>query len=157
MSHIEARSAYGTVIFDGSFVTIRRTTFLARATVGKGDKQIPLGAITAVQWKPAGIMKGFIQFTIPGGNEVRSRAGSNTVNAAKDENSVMFSRTQMPAFEALRTAVQEAMAARDRGMHPSAPAGDVASRMHQLEALRAQSMISEAEYAAKRGELLSQL
>ena len=70
---------------------------LARGTIGKGEKRIPLASITAVQWKPAGpIMSGFIQFTIPGGNEVRSRYGSQTRDAGKDENTVIFYRGSSP-------------------------------------------------------------
>jgi Domain of unknown function (DUF4429) len=113
-----------------------------------------------VQWKPAGaLVNGYIQFTIPGGNERRSRAGSATVDAGRDENSVVFSKKQMPAFERLRGAVQEAVTARANGhLNPPPPAGaDTATRLQQLQAHLDQDLISRDEYDAKRAALLSEL
>ncbi len=63
----QAHGHNGQVQFDGQYVTIARKGFLARATVGKGEKRIPLTAITSVQWKPAGaLVNGFIQFETAG-------------------------------------------------------------------------------------------
>lgn len=108
---IEAKGRTGRLSFDGRFVSIARTGFLARATVGKGEKRIPIRSVTSVQWKPAGpLINGFIQFSLGGGNERRSRVGSQTVDAGKDENSVVFSRAQQPDFEAIRAAIEAAMA-----------------------------------------------
>lgn len=113
MTEVRAEGYGGQVDFDGTFVTISRRGFLARATTGKGEKRIPIGAITAVQWKPAGpLVNGFIQFTMAGATEVRSRAGRQTHRAGHDENSVLFTRKQMPAFDALRTEIEAAIAAR---------------------------------------------
>jgi hypothetical protein len=70
----------GQVWFDGLVVTIQRKGFVARATVGKGEKRIPISSIVAVQWKPAGVVNGFIQFTIAGGNEARSRFGRQSMD-----------------------------------------------------------------------------
>jgi uncharacterized protein DUF4429 len=109
----------GQVSFDGVFVTITRKGFRARATVGKGEKRIPLSSIDAVQSKPAGpVTNGLIQFTVPGGNERRSGFGHQTSSAVGDENSVVFTRKQMPAFEVLRKAVEQAIAV---GSQPSSP------------------------------------
>lgn len=105
---LEVKGVNGTVLFDGGFVTIRRKGMSARMTVGKGDKRIPLRSISAIQFKPAGMTtRGFIQFTIPGGSERRSRMGSQTIDAAKDENSVLFSKGQQAEFEGLRDAIEE--------------------------------------------------
>lgn len=113
MTAITAKGHNGTVTFDGNWVTISRTGALARMSVGKGEKRIPLPSITAVQWKPAGPMvNGFIQFTVPGGNESRSRAGSQTTSAARDENTVLFTRKQREEFAAIRTAIEDAIVAR---------------------------------------------
>ena len=109
---IIAKGHNGTATLDRGFVTIKRSGFLARATVGKGDKRIPVRHITGVQIKPAGrLVNGFIQFTVPGGNERRSAFGSQTHTAASDENSVVFTRSQQAAFEALRDAIEQAMVA----------------------------------------------
>jgi hypothetical protein len=113
---IEVEGHTGQVTFDGFFVTIHRKGFRARAIVGKGEKRIPLPSIAAVQWKPAGAMvNGFIQFTVPGGNERRSKFGSQTTDASKDENSVVFTKRQMPDFAKLRAAVEQAMSSAAKG------------------------------------------
>jgi hypothetical protein len=79
-------------------------------SIGKGDKRIPLRAITAVQWKNAGLTSYvLIQFSLSGGSERRSMFGSQTVDAAKDENSVVFSKGQQGAFEQLRAAIEQAL------------------------------------------------
>jgi hypothetical protein len=51
---LPVRGRNGTVTFDGATVVIARSGFVARATIGKGEKRIPLRHITAVQFKPRG-------------------------------------------------------------------------------------------------------
>jgi hypothetical protein len=144
----------GQVSFDGFFVTIHRKGFRARAVVGKGEKRIPLPSIAAVQWKPAGgMVNGFIQFTVPGGNERRSSFGSQTTDAAKDENSVVFTKKQMPDFEKLRAAVEQAMSSAATGA-PSAPQQDSASDIGKLATLHAAGALTDAEFTAAKAKLL---
>jgi hypothetical protein len=77
---IEVKGHTGTIRFDGRMITIVRKGVLARTTVGKGEKQIPLAHVTAVQFKPAGLMvNGYIAFTVGGGVEGdRSSAAKHT-------------------------------------------------------------------------------
>jgi len=111
MIAITAKGHNGTVHFDGKFVTIERTGGLARLSVGKGEKRIPVKSITAVQWKPPGVLtNGYIEFTVTGGNEARSRAGVATAQAVANENAVLVTRKQADDFLALRRAVEDAIA-----------------------------------------------
>ncbi|XTZ18194.1 DUF4429 domain-containing protein [Micromonospora echinospora] len=157
MSGLVARGQNGTVTFDGAFVTIARSG-MARLTIGKGDKRIPAASLTAVQWKPAGaLVNGFIQFTLPGGIEQRSRAGSQTFNAAQDENSVVFTRKQQPAFEQLRHAVEQAIAQRYAAPQQYAPApaaSSVADELTKLGQLVQQGLLSREEYDQQKARLL---
>ena len=74
---IEASGINGQITFDGDYVTINRKGMMARATVGKGEKRIPISSITAVQWKPPSkLIRGFIQFTVPGGTSPGAGSGS---------------------------------------------------------------------------------
>jgi hypothetical protein len=155
---VEVKGHNGTVIFDGDFVTIRRSGFMARATIGKGEKRIPLGSIAAVQWKPAGaMMNGFISFTLGGGNETRSRFGSQTFDATKDENSVVFVKKQMPEFDALRNEVEQAIASRHRPAEAAPAAPDHLAQLKQLSELRDAGILSEEEFSAKKAEILRRL
>lgn len=111
MSVIEAKGHNGTATFDGRFVTIKRTGFVAATTQGRGEKRIPVSQISAVQFKPAtSLFAGSISFTIPGGVESRSRAGGHTQAAMKDENAVLFQKKHLAEFEALRNAIEDAIA-----------------------------------------------
>jgi hypothetical protein len=145
---MEAEGHGATVRFDGQTVTLL-------PTVGNGKKSIPLSSIIAVQWKPAGrATKGFIQFTVPGDTESRSRSGSQTTNAVADENSVVFTRSQAKDFEQLRDAVQVAIDA-SHAMPPSEQWGSsVGDELLKLVDLRDAGMLDESEFAAQKAKLL---
>lgn len=103
---LTVKGVNGTVAFDGRVVSISRSG-LGAVTIGKGEKRIPVSSIAAVQWKPCTVTtRGYIQFTIPGGNERRAQFGKGTIDAAKDENSVLFKRSQEADFQQLRSAIE---------------------------------------------------
>ncbi|SRR5690554_5360626 len=107
---ISAQGRNGQVYFDGKAVTIRREGFNARATHGRGDKVIPLRHVAAIQLKPVSFFTaGYIQFTVPGEMSNNKRKGGRTYDAVKDENAVVFLKSQEPAFSALRHAIQTAL------------------------------------------------
>lgn len=147
---IEAAGQGGQMRFDGHYLTITRNGFLARATHGRGDKNIPITAISAVQWKPAGLTNGFIQLSI-GGADRQAAKGHRTMNAAKDENSVVFTKKQQPAFEALRAALEQAIADQHTA---AAPAASVADELAKLAELHRQGVLSDDEFAAQKARLL---
>ena len=155
VTEITAKGHTGTITFDGDFVTISRTGFLARTTIGKGEKRIPVGSITAVQWKPPGaIVNGFISFTVAGGNESRSRFGSQTNDAVRDENSVIVIKKQADSFLALRSAIEQAIANRSA---PVQKTPDLADQLGKLARLRDAGVLTEGEFAAKKADLLARL
>ena len=152
---IEVKGHNGQVRFDGQHITITRKGFLARSSVGKGEKRLHVGQITAVQWKPAGLaFNGFIQFTVPGGNERRSALGSQTKSAAHDENSVVFTSRQMPEFQRLRAAIDEAIARQHAPQAADNSRGSIADELAKLAALRDQGVITDADFEAGKAKLL---
>jgi Domain of unknown function (DUF4429)/Short C-terminal domain len=151
---MEVKGVNGTVTFDGQTVTITRKGFMARATVGKGTKSIPVHSITAIQWKPAGpITNGFIQFTVGGGVERRSAFGRQTRDAAQDENSVVFRTSHKAEFEELRDAVQAAINSRHAGAH-APQVSSVADELAKLVELRNAGVLSPDEFEAQKARLL---
>ena len=155
---IVATGHNGTVSFDGDFVTITRTGFRARATVGKGEKRIPVRAITAIQWKPPGLLvNGYVQFTIGGGNEARSRFGSQTTDAVTDENSVIVTKHQQADFERLRTAVEGQIGADRQPAPATAVQSDVLAQLEQLARLRDIEVLTVDEFESKKADLLRRL
>jgi hypothetical protein len=152
---VEVKGHNGTVNWDGTFITIKRTGFLARASVGKGEKRIPIVSVSAVQWKPAGsLVNGFIQFTLAGGNEARSKFGSQTTDAAKDENSVIFVKKQMADFESLRATIEAAITQR---LLPQTPQADQLTQLQKLGELRDAGILSDEEFTSKKAEILGRI
>lgn len=154
---LSAKGTNGTIHFDGQTVTIERTGFSARVLVGGGEKRIPVASITAVQWRKASLATGFIQFTLAGGIERRSKPGRTGADAKHDENTVTFHARQMPAFEPIRQAIDEAIAARHAPQQPApAPAfgGSVADELGKLAALRQQGIISDADFEQAKARLI---
>ncbi len=155
MAMSTAQGVNGTVEFDGQFVTIKREGALARMSQGRGEKRIAVRQITAVQMKPPGVMtNGFIQFTIGGGVERQAAKGSRTINAASDENSVIFKKSQQADFEAVRAEIEQAIAS---GGAPAATAPDLADQLGKLAALRDQGVLTDAEFESKKADLLARM
>jgi hypothetical protein len=156
---ITAKGHTGQVTFDGNFVTITRKGALSRVTVGKGEKRIPISSITAVQWKePGGLVNGFIQFTVMGGNESRSRFGSQTMDAVNDENSVVVTKKQAADFGPLREAVEAAIVARHQPQQvvvaPAAAPPSKFDQLRQLGELRDAGVLSDAEFEVEKVKIL---
>ncbi|GAA3207463.1 DUF4429 domain-containing protein [Dactylosporangium siamense] len=152
----EVRGRNGQIAFDGTYITILRRGLRARVSIGKGEKRIPLAAVVSVQWKPAGsLVNGFIQFETAGVGGTRSRAGSQTKQAGRDENSVIFTKAQMSAFAELRAAVERALAARHNVVPQQAAPVSVADELQKLVALARQGVLSQQEFEAQKARLLA--
>lgn len=135
----------GGVAFDGQWVTISRAG-AQRITHGKGDKRLHVSQISAVQVKPAGpLTNGFIQFTISGGSDRQAAKGRRTMQAAKDENSVIFTRKQQPAFDQLQHAIEQAIAAAHTPQQAAAQQSP-ADQIQQLWALHQQGALTRQQY-----------
>lgn len=150
---VEAANRSGVhVIFDGQTVQIRRPkpTLSALLAGGlRGDKTIPISMITAVQLKAAGeIVSGYVQFSLMGGRE----PGGGAMNAASDENSVLFGPQHQADFEALAAAVTAAIAG--RSAPASAAPRSVADEIEKLAALRARGILTDSEFETEKAKLL---
>lgn len=137
-----------------SKVTITPTGVLGVLTKGlKGTKTIPFFSITAIQFKTAGFTSGYIQFTIPGGNE--SRGG--VFDAAGDENTFMFSNTgsNNQIAEIIKNYIERKIQEL-RSPKQAAPTigGSIAEEIRKLAELKAQGFLSDAEFQAAKAKLL---
>lgn len=150
-----AKGLGGQLILDENFVTIARKGALAAMGGGmaRGEKRIPIGSITAVQFKKPGGRNGYIQFTIPGGNEVKKRG---VAAAAKDENTVVFTTFHAAEFEAVRDYVERRIVERHAPQTvQAAPTKDLPTQLRELAALRDEGLLSDAEFEAEKAKLLS--
>ena len=145
----QAKGRNGRVVLFESHVRIERRGFTALMTQGlKGDKDILLSSITSIQFKAVGsFTAGYIQFSYMGGLE--SKRG--ILQAAEDENSVMFTEAQEPEFRKLKCAI-EAMIARPTAQPITAPT--YLGELEKLADLRNRGIITEGEFNLKKKQLL---
>ncbi len=137
----------GTVIFDGTWVTIHRTKGLQARMAGKGEKKIALSQMTSVRWKRRKMMRGFISFTVPG-NEARST-----------QDVVLVTPSQTEEFLALKAKIEDALAQHHAPSPPSAVAAtdDPAEQLKKLADLHQSGLLTDEDFAAKRAALVDKL
>ncbi|KPG98372.1 hypothetical protein AEQ67_13555 [Pseudomonas sp. RIT-PI-q] len=138
----------GSVELSDSTITIKRKGVLSFVTQGlKGDKEIPISLLTALQFKAAGMFtNGYIQFSFQGGSEAKG----GVFQAASDENTVLFTKDQQAAFEVLRGKLQPRIG------RPTAPIeqGSYLDDLERLAALRTSGILTEEEFQAKKKQIL---
>lgn len=115
----------------------------------KGDKEIKLKTITAIQ-----LSESYIQFTLPG--YIESRGG--LFEAIADENTVIFKKSQFEDFKNLKDLINryaDMDSTRDKNdkNHKEDAIGD----LERLAKLRENNAITEEEYNAKKQELLKRI
>jgi len=77
--------------------------FWSTLAVGeKGDKVIPISNITSIQFKKAGFVNGYIQFTYPGCEEAKG----GIFQSIQDENSVAFGAEHEEAFVKIKDVIE---------------------------------------------------
>ncbi len=119
----------------------------------KGTKEIPYRSIVAIQIKEAGAMfNGFLQFTIPGGNE--SRGG--LLAAVKDENTFMFSGVQNNALaHQIKGFIQWEIDRLNEPQPQSVPTQPtISDELSRLAELRAKGVLSDDEFSALKKRLI---
>jgi hypothetical protein len=135
-------------------VAITPTGVMGVLTKGlKGTKTIPFFSISAIQFKQAGFTSGYIQFTIPGGNENQG----GVFAAAGDENTFMFSNTRNnnQVAEIIKNYI-ESKVREIRAPKSAAPttSGGIADEIKKLADLKAMGALSDAEFQAAKTKLL---
>ena len=151
-----------------------------------GEKRIPLDTIASVQFKTVGGVgegmerateklglaklgtqlgvgtTGYIQFGITGASENKSRAlGQGLTGMAKDENSIMFQKSQEESFAAIRDFVEskiiERMSGRSAQTMASAPAPiSKIDQLKQLAELRDSGVLTQEEFDSEKAKVLAQ-
>lgn len=117
----------------------------------KGRKEIPFASIVAVEFKEAGhLLSGYLQFTIPGGNE----SSGGILAATQDENTFMFSHVKNN--EQVRR-IKEFI---DQGIRNSrAPTSSRTNRslpdeLQALARLHSEGVLNDEEFQAAKRKLI---
>ncbi len=145
----EFRGTSGQIVLTESTITIKRKGLNALLYHGlKGDKEILIRDLSAVQFKKAGWTAGYIQFVFRGGKEGKG----GLLEATQDENTVCFDSHGNAEFERLREWLQKKMTSVDSvpAVRPSAM-----DELAKLAELRKQGVVTEEEFQAHKARLLS--
>lgn len=150
----ELKGANGQISFDGRTVTITRKGMRAALVSGGfgAEKQLHISAITAVQYKKAGLNLGYIQLSVPG--EVVAQRRNKTQTLQQDENTITFYSGGNADFKALADELNAAIHAKHE---PVAAAPDIADQLRKLGELRDSGVLTQAEFDAKKAELLARM
>lgn len=128
--------------------------FMAQG-IGKGDKEISLATLSAIQWRNAGALTlGYIVFTFMGASDARG----GIIDAQKDENAVTFNKKQQRDFEQARALIDQQRAAlRTAQQAPVVQqtiAPSAADELAKWAQLRDQGVITADDFEAKKRQLL---
>lgn len=142
----EARGITGQLLLYDYKIVIKRKGVIAFMNHGlKGDKEIPIRNITAVQFKKAGMINGYIQFSI--GGSLESKRG--IFAAQSDENSVSFNTWQQKPFIEIKEILDEKIN-RDDTVNPISDSDEI-EKLHNLQE---KGIITEEEFQAKKKQIL---
>jgi Short C-terminal domain len=119
----------------------------------KGEKEIDLHQISAVQFKKNGLATaGYIQFSFSGGSETKQ----GIRDATTDENSILFKKSQEADFirakellDEYRTTLRTPVPA-----PASTASASVADELEKLATLRDKGVLDDEEFAAQKRKLL---
>jgi Short C-terminal domain/Domain of unknown function (DUF4429) len=117
----------------------------------KGTKTIPFASISGIQFKEAGaVFSGYIQFTIPGGNE--SKGG--VFAAASDENTFMFAEKKNNQLAIQIKEYIESAVLKLRTPQEPASTTNISDELQKLAKLREQGILSDEEFQAAKKRVI---
>jgi len=131
---MEAKGLNGQIAVLSDKIRIKRKGVLSFLTQGlKGEKGILISQISSIQFRQAGLVaNGYIQFAFVGGQEAKG----GLFEATQDE---MFNYWQKEAFNSLRAAIEQRMAAIN--VSGKASMGSSLDELEKLATLRDKGII----------------
>jgi hypothetical protein len=135
-------------IKDNKIIISRRgiTAFLIYGFAG--EKEILIDNITAVQYKKAGrYTGGYIQFTFKGCLEAKR----GIREATKDENSIVFNRSQEKKFQYIKDEINKRILSNNQPIKTISNLDELEKLAH----LRDKGIVTEEEFNLKKKELLN--
>ncbi len=116
----------------------------------KGTKTIPIHSISAIQFKRAGAMRGYIQFTIPGGLE--SKGGM--FDAVADENTFLFDEQNNAQVEVAKNYIESRMKEIRSPQPTNTVTPSLGDELTKLAALKNQGLLTDEEFQAAKKRLI---
>ena len=133
-------------------IVIRRKGAIAKLSQGffKGDKEILLSKISAIQVKPGTIItNGYIQFSLSGGNE--STKGLS--EATRDENTVFFLKKYNNEVMKLKERIYSLL--ENNSPSENVNNASAADELLKLKKLLDEGILNEDEYQSEKSKILN--
>lgn len=150
-SVLRAAGLNGQIVVSGNTVSIRRDGFFAFGTFGlRGAKEIQISSITSIQFRKAVpfLVRGYIQFVFMGSQDAKL----GEFQAAKDENTVLFTPSQQVSFERIKAEIEKRMGTVQKteigGRYSDA------DEIEKLSVLRDKGILTEDEFQTKKRQIL---
>ena len=117
----------------------------------KGSKEIPLSSITAIQFKKASFLtRGYIQFSVIGGNE--SRGG--ILSAVTDENTFIFNSKKNAEMEKVKIYLSERIGTNTKATSKTENESSFSDEILKLDNLKKNKSITEEEFKELKQKLI---
>lgn len=145
---ISIKGYNGTVDYDGETIRISRKGAMGFLTQGlRGQKEIPLRALTSVQFKKAGLLtNGYIQFATAAGE---NKGGLQA--AVTDENSVIFTLNSNEEFQALKDQISAKM---NNSTSAISYSTSNAEQLEKIANLFEKGLLTEAEFLNEKSKII---
>jgi hypothetical protein len=146
----EYKGMDGYLILSENELVIKRGLrgFLLGGGTIRGDKTVPYHNIVAVQFKKSGILAGYIQLSLKGGNEAKA----GILEAGKDENTITFAGTKSnDLFEEAKKIIEKKMNMTDA---LKSNTNNSYTDLEKLADLRDKGVITNEDYNLKKKQIL---
>jgi len=146
---IQFKGRNGKIELYEDFVRLDRSTFMGFVTQGlKGQKDIYFHNITAIQIKKPGLTVGYLQFSIPGGNE--SKKG--VFASIKEENTISFGgKEKYEKALKIKKYIEKKIKPKNTSSLSSA------DEIEKLHSLMKKGILSKKEFEEKKKKLLKDI
>ena len=148
------KSMKAKVELDGMFMRITRAGALSIMLRGlEGTKSIFIPKITAIQLKEPGVLEGYLQFTLKGGNE----STGGMLDAISDENTIIFSQDELEKARTIKRYIEHILTGENSPTSQApqaAPVQSVADEILKLKALLDSGILTQEEFDHKKRKLL---
>lgn len=119
----------------------------------KGEKVIPFHSITSIQHKEAGLLAGYLQFSVKGGME----AVDGLFGAIADENTFVFYKKHNEEIQKIKIHIQNNLMQgepKETNIHSNI-SNSKADELKKLHELKTEGVITEDEFENEKEKLLA--
>ncbi|MCL2859152.1 MAG: DUF4429 domain-containing protein [Oscillospiraceae bacterium] len=144
------------VTINENVLTMRRSGFFATLKYGfTGEKSVLISSITGTQFKPSGLMKGYLQFIIVGSEE--QKGSLIEAKDYRDENTIVFHHHKQNAYakEIIEYIENYNAKLEHESNTTSEPQNSKYDELEKIKRLLEEGVLTEAEFEQEKEKILN--